>query len=78
MNIKTQINAINMQQELALDSMSNRFSSTNIELRGNNNISNSLENSLNRDVLINRYTNAKYVIFTIIPFFFISVLYKPN
>ena len=59
MNIKTQINAINMHQELALDSMSNRFSSTNIELRGNNNISNSLENSLNRDALINRYTNAK-------------------
>ena len=59
MNLKTQINAMNMQQKLALDSISNRFSVANIELRRNSNIRNSLENSINRNVLINRYTNAK-------------------
>ena len=45
MNLKTRVNAINTQQELALDSISNRFSLANIELRSNGNIRNSLENS---------------------------------
>tara|TARA_B100001027_G_scaffold88046_1_gene60389 strand:- start:4973 stop:5449 length:477 start_codon:yes stop_codon:yes gene_type:complete len=59
MNLKTQVNSINTQQKLALDSVSNRFSVANIELRNNTNIRNSIENSMNRNALINRYTNVK-------------------
>ena len=59
MNLKTRVNAINTQQELALDSVSNLFSEANIESRSNSNIRNSLENYMNRNALINRYTNVK-------------------
>ena len=59
MNLKTQVNSINTQQELALDSVSNLFSEANIESRSNSNIRNSLENYMNRNALINRYTNVK-------------------
>mgnify|MGYP001204793481 CR=1 FL=1 len=58
-NLKTQIDALNKKKDFELMKSANRFSINNIEMRVNNNIGNSLRNSNNRNLLVNRYSGAK-------------------